>query len=155
MTEEKKQEETVDTVEIKEGKKEKAPQNKNVEKILEAVKKMTVMELAELVKAMEDEFGVTAAAPVMAAMPGMVPAGGGAAEAEEEKTEFNVMLTAFGSNKIQVIKVVRALTGLGLKEAKDMVESAPNAVVKEGASKEEADDIKRQLEEAGASVELK
>ena len=146
---EKKSEEAVETAE----KKEEASKSKNVEKILEAVKKMTVMELAELVKAFEEEFGVTAAAPVVAAAPGAAAAG--AAPAEEEKTDFNVMLASFGSNKIQVIKVVRALTGLGLKEAKDLVESAPNAAVKEGVAKDEAEDVKRQLEEAGATVELK
>jgi large subunit ribosomal protein L7/L12 len=152
MAEEKKSDEAVETKEKKE--KEKASQSKNVEKILDAVKKMTVMELAELVKTLEEEFGVTAAAPVMAAMPGAGPSAS-AAPAEEEKSEFNVMLTNFGSNKIQVIKVVRTLTGLGLKEAKDLVESAPNAAVKEGVPKEEAEDVKRQLEEAGATVELK
>lgn len=150
MAEEKKSDEAVETKE----KKEKASQSKNVEKILDAVKKMTVMELAELVKALEEEFGVTAAAPVMAAMPGVGHAAS-AAPAEEEKSEFNVMLASFGSNKIQVIKVVRAITGLGLKEAKDLVEAAPNAAVKEGVLKEEAEDVKRKLEEAGATVELK
>ncbi len=146
---------TDEAVEVKDpaGKEEKkAPQSKNVEKLLDAVKKMTVMELAELVKAMEDEFGVTAAAPVMA-MAGAAPSAQ-AAEETEEKTDFNVMLASFGSNKIQVIKVVRALTGLGLKEAKDLVESAPCAV-KEGIPKDEAESVKKQLEEAGASVELK
>jgi len=152
MAEEKKTE-AVEAAETKETPKKSAGVSKNVEKILEAVKTMTVMELAELVKALEDEFGVTAAAPVMAAMPGAA-AGGGAAAAEEEKTEFDVMLSAIGSNKIQVIKVARAITGLGLKEAKDLVESAPSAV-KEGCSKEEAEDIKKQLEEVGATVELK
>jgi len=149
MAEEKKSDEAVETVE----KKEKASQSKNVEKILDAVKKMTVMELAELVKALEEEFGVTAAMPVVAA-PGAGPVVQ-AAPVEEEKTQFNVMLTSFGTNKIQVIKVVRALTDLGLREAKDLVESAPNAVVKEGITKEEAEDVKRQLEEVGGSVELK
>ena len=165
MTEDKKQEEAVEAAEKKEEKAaekpaekkeekaaEKASHSKNVEKILDAVKKMTVMELAELVKAMEDEFGVTAAAPVVAAAPAAGAAA--AAPAEEEKTEFDVMLASFGSNKIQVIKVVRALTGLGLKEAKDLVEAAPSAV-KEGVGKDEAEDVKRQLEEAGATVELK
>jgi len=156
MAEEKKAEEAVETVEKekKEEKKEekpKASQNKNVEKILDAVKKMTVMELAELVTAFEDEFGVTAAAPVVAAAPGVDAA---AAPAEEEKSTFNVMLASFGSNKIQVIKVVRTITGLGLKEAKDLVESAPVAV-KEDATKEEAEAVKKQLEETGATVEIK
>lgn len=131
----------------------KSDQSKNVEKILEVVKKMTVMELSQLVKAMEKEFGVTAAAPVVAAAPGAAPAAQ-AVQPEEEKTEFNVMLSSFGSNKIQVIKVVRALTGLGLREAKDLVESVPCAI-KESVQKDEAEDIKRQLEEAGATVELK
>ena len=150
MAEEKKAAEVAETVE----KEKKAPKDlsKNVEKVLESVKKMTVMELAELVKAFEDEFGVTAAAPVMAAAPGAVPAD--AAPAEEEKTDFDVILTSFGSNKIQVIKEVRAITALGLKEAKDLVESAPSPV-KEGSTKEEAEDIKKKLEEAGATVELK
>ena len=125
----------------------------NASKILEAVKKMTVMELSELVKAMEDEFGVTAAAPVMAAaVPGA--AAGGEAPAAEEKTDFDVVLSQIGSQKIQVIKVVRAITGLGLKEAKELVESAP-ANVKEEVEKDEAEDIKKQLEEVGASVEFK
>jgi len=153
MAEEKKTEEAVEVAEKKEEvKKEKSSKSKNVEKIVEAVKKLTVMELAELVKALEEEFGVTAAAPVVAAAPGAAPAPE-VAQAEE-KIEFNVMLTSFGSSKIQVIKVVRAITGLGLKEAKDLVESVPCAV-KEGVTKEEAEDIKRQLEEVGATVELK
>jgi len=153
MAEGKKTEGTVEVVEEKEKvQEEKSSRSKNVEKIIEAVKKMTVMELAELVKALEEEFGVTAAAPVVVA-PGAAPASQ-VAQAEEEKTEFNVMLSSFGSSKIQVIKVVRALTGLGLKEAKDLVESAPCAI-KEGVTKEEAEDVKRQLEEVGATVELK
>lgn len=169
MTEEKKKEEVVETAEKAEQKEAPAEQkeapkeaskkaksdgsSKNVGKILDEIKKMTVIELAELVKAMEEEFGVTAAAPVMATVPGAAPAAQAAAP-EEEKTEFNVILASFGSNKIQVIKVVRALTGLGLKEAKDLVEAAPSPV-KEGISKDESEDIKRQLEEAGATVELK
>jgi large subunit ribosomal protein L7/L12 len=127
--------------------------SKNVASIMEAVKKMTVMELAELVKALESEFGVTAAAPVVAAAP-VAGAGTPAAAAEEEKTDFNVVLASVGAQKIQVIKVVRAITGLGLKEAKDLVEGAPSSV-KEGATKAEAEDIKKQLEEVGAGVELK
>jgi large subunit ribosomal protein L7/L12 len=127
--------------------------SKNVASIMEAVKKMTVMELAELVKALENEFGVTAAAPVMAAAP-VAGAGTPAAAAEEEKTDFDVILASVGAQKIQVIKVVRAITGLGLKEAKDLVEGAPSPV-KEGATKAEAEDIKKQLEEVGAGVELK
>ena len=121
-------------------------------KVLETLGKMTVLELVELKKAIEEEWGVTAAAPMaVAAAGGGAPAA--AAEAEEQ-TAFDVMLTATGDKKIQVIKVVRAVTGLGLKEAKDLVDGAPNAV-KEGATKEEAEKIKAQLEEAGASVELK
>ena len=121
-------------------------------KVLETLGSMTVLELVELKKAIEEEWGVTAAAPMaVAAAGGGAPAA--AAEAEEQ-TAFDVMLTATGDKKIQVIKVVRAVTGLGLKEAKDLVDGAPSAV-KEGATKEEADTIKAQLEEAGASVELK
>ena len=121
------------------------------QEILEAVKGLTVLELAELVKAFEEEFGVSAAAPVaMAAM----PAAAGAAPEAEEKTEFDVILKAFGEKKVDVIKVVREITGLGLKEAKDLVDNAPNPV-KEGINKEEAEKIKGKLEEAGASVELK
>ena len=121
-------------------------------KVLDTLGKMTVLELVELKKALEEEWGVTAAAPVAAAA-APAAAGDGAA-AEEEKTEFDVVLTGAGDKKIQVIKVVRAVTGLGLKEAKDLVDSAPKAV-KEGIAQEEADQIKGQLEEAGASVELK
>ena len=125
------------------------------EDILESIAGMTVLELSELLKAFEEKFGVTAAAPV-AAMPA-AGAGGGAAEAapaEEEQDEFDVMLTAVGDKKIQVIKEVRALTSLGLKEAKDLVDSAPKAVL-EKASKEDAEKAKAQLEGAGATVELK
>ena len=122
-----------------------------VQEILEAVKGMTVLELAELVKAFEEEFGVSAAAPVaMAAM----PVAGAAAEVAEEKTEFDVILKAAGDKKINVIKVVREITGLGLKEAKELVDGAPNPV-KEGIGKEEAETIKGKLEEVGASIELK
>ena len=124
------------------------------EQILEAIEKMTVLELAELVKALEEKFGVTAAAPVAvaAAVPGAAPA---AAQAEaEEKTEFDVILTNAGAQKIQVIKVVRELTGLGLKEAKDLVDGAPKPV-KEGISRQQAEEIKKKLEEAGATVEIK
>jgi len=120
------------------------------EQVIEFVKQMSVLELAEMVKELEEVFGVSAAAPVAVAAAG--PAAGEAAA--EEKTEFDVVLTAIGEKKINVIKVVRAITGLGLKEAKDVVDGAPNTV-KEGASKEEAEGIKAQLEEAGASVELK
>ncbi|HXF98622.1 MAG TPA: 50S ribosomal protein L7/L12 [Gaiellaceae bacterium] len=115
----------------------------------------TVLELVELKKAIEEEWGVTAAAPVAIAAPGAAPAAPGeAAPAEEEKGTFDVVLAAAGDKKIQVIKVVRAVTGLGLKEAKDLVDGAPNTV-KEGVSKDEAESIKAQLEEAGATVELK
>src|SRR3989442_713971 len=124
-------------------------------KVLDTLGKMTVLELVELKKAIEEEWGVTAAAPVAVAAPGVAPAGGdGAAAAEEEKDSFDVVLSAAGDKKIQVIKVVRAVTSLGLKEAKDLVDGAPNAV-KEGVPKEEAESIKSQLEEAGATVELK
>lgn len=121
------------------------------EDILETISNMTVMEVVDLISAMEEKFGVSAAAAVAAA-----PAAGGAGEAAaaEEKTEFDVVMSSFGSNKVGVIKVVRAITGLGLKEAKDMVEGVPSTV-KEGASKDEAESIKKQLEEAGAAVELK
>ena len=122
-------------------------------KVLDTLGKMTVLELVELKKAIEDEWGVTAAAPVAVAAPGAAPAAADGAAAEEQ-TAFDVVLTGAGDKKIQVIKVVRAVTGLGLKEAKDLVDGAPNAV-KEGAAKEEAESIKAQLEEAGASVELK
>ena len=121
-----------------------------VDTVLDQLGKMTVLELVELKKKIEDEWGVTAAAPVAVAAPG----GGGAAAEVEEKTSFDVVLTGAGQQKIQVIKVVRAVTGLGLKEAKDLVDGAP-AAVKEGVNQEEADQIKSQLEEAGASVELK
>lgn len=118
--------------------------------ILEAVKKLTVMELVDLVESMEKEFNVSAAPVAMAA----APAAGGGAAAAEEQTEFNVMLTNFGANKVNVIKVVREITGLGLKEAKDLVEGAP-AAVKEGVSKKDAADFKQKLTEAGATVEIK
>ncbi len=124
-------------------------------KVLETLGGMTVLELVELKKAIEEEWGVTAAAPMAVAAPGAAPAAGGdGAAAAEEKTSFDVVLTAAGDKKIQVIKVVRAVTGLGLKEAKDLVDGAPGTV-KEGVNQEEADSIKSQLEEAGASVELK
>ncbi|WP_432404523.1 50S ribosomal protein L7/L12 [Wukongibacter sp. M2B1] len=119
--------------------------------LIEEVKNLTVLELSDLVKALEEEFGVSAQAPMMAAMPA---AGAAGAPAAEEKTEFDVILTSAGAKKIGVIKVVREITGLGLKEAKALVDGAPSPV-KEGASKEEADEIKGKLEEAGASVEVK
>ena len=123
----------------------------SVDTIFESLGSMTVLELVELKNKIEEEWGITAAAPVAVAAAG----GGGAAPAEaEEKTSFDVVLTAAGGQKIQVIKVVRAITGLGLKEAKDLVDSAPQPV-KEGTNQEEADSIKAQLEEAGASVEIK
>jgi len=131
-----------------------ATKKSNIEKVIEGIEKMTVLELSDLVKQLEEKFGVTAAAPVMAQA--MVPAGGdaGGAEAAEEQTEFDVVLAAVGEKKIQVIKVVRALTGLGLKEAKDVVDTAPKPV-KEAVSKEEAEEAKTQLEEVGATVEIK
>ncbi len=123
--------------------------SENAAKVLEMIEGMSILEAADLVKAMEDKFGVSAAAPVaMAAAPGAGEA------AEEEKVEFNVMLTGIGDKKIQVIKVVRALTGLGLKEAKDLVESAPTAV-KEGVTKDEAEEMKTKLEEVGAIIDVK
>ena len=124
-------------------------------KVLETLGKMTVLELVELKKAIEEEWGVTAAAPMAVAAPGAAAAGGGdGAAAAEEKSSFDVVITSAGDKKIQVIKVVRAVTGLGLKEAKDLVDGAPGTV-KEGINQEEADSIKAQLEEAGAGVELK
>jgi len=123
-----------------------------VDTIFEGLGKLTVLELVELKNKIEEEWGITAAAPVAVAAAG-APAGDGAA-AVEEKTSFDVVLTSAGAQKIQVIKVVRAVTGLGLKEAKDLVDSAPKPV-KEGVNQEEADQVKAQLEEAGASVELK
>jgi large subunit ribosomal protein L7/L12 len=128
----------------------------DVAKVVDQLGKMTVLELVELKNALEEQWGVTAAAPVaVAAAAGAAPAGGdGAAAADEEQTSFDVVLTAAGDKKIQVIKVVRAITGLGLKEAKDLVDGAPNPV-KEGVAREEADSVKSQLEEAGATVEVK
>ena len=121
-----------------------------VDTVFEQLGSMTVLELVELKNKIEEEWGITAAAPVAVAAPGGAPA----AEAAEEKTSFDVVLNAAGGQKIQVIKVVRAVTGLGLKEAKDLVDGAPNPV-KEGVAQEEADQVKSQLEEAGAEVELK
>ncbi|MBA3366724.1 MAG: 50S ribosomal protein L7/L12 [Actinobacteria bacterium] len=124
-------------------------------KIVEQLGKMTVLELVELKKSLEEEWDVTAAAPIAVAAPGGAPAAGGdGAAAAEEQTAFDVVLSGAGDKKIQVIKVVRAITGLGLKEAKDLVDSAPKAV-KEGVARDEADSLKDQLEEAGASVEVK
>ena len=124
-----------------------------VDKVFDELGKMSVLDLVELKKKIEDEWGITAAAPVAVAAPGAAAGGDGAA-AEEEKTAFDVVLTAAGGQKIQVIKVVRAITGLGLKEAKDLVDSAPKPV-KEGVAEDEANSIKAQLEEAGATVEVK
>jgi large subunit ribosomal protein L7/L12 len=126
----------------------------SVDTLLENLGKMTILELVELKKKIEDEWGITAAAPVAVAAPGAAPAAGGDGAAAEEQTSFDVVLTGPGDKKIQVIKVVRAITGLGLKEAKDLVDGAPNPV-KEGVNREEADSVKAQLEEAGASVEVK
>jgi large subunit ribosomal protein L7/L12 len=125
----------------------------DTDKLVEQLGGMTVLDLVELKSKLEEEWGVSAAAPVAVAAPGGAPGGDGAA-AEEEKTAFDVVLTGAGEKKIQVIKVVRAVTGLGLKEAKDLVDGAPNPV-KEGVPQEEADQIKGQLEEAGAGVEIK
>jgi len=127
--------------------------SETTDKIIELVEKMTVVELADLVKALEEKFGVSAAAP-MAMMPGVMAAGGEAAAEEEEQTAFDVVLTAIGDKKIQVIKMVREITSLGLKEAKALVDDAPKAV-REGVSKEEAEAAKAKLEEAGAIVDIK
>jgi large subunit ribosomal protein L7/L12 len=124
-----------------------------VNEVLDIVKGLTVLELSELVKAFEEEFGVSAAAPVAMAVAAPA-AGGGEAAAAEEKTDFDVVMTSFGGNKVGVIKVVREITGLGLKEAKELVEAAPKAI-KEGVNKDEAEAVKAKLEEAGAAVEVK
>ena len=124
----------------------------STEEMLETIANMSVMDVVELIEKMEEKFGVSAAAPVAVAAAG--GAAGGEAAAAEEKDEFDVVMTSFGDNKVGAIKAIRAITGLGLKEAKEMVEGAP-ATVKEGASKDEAEEIKKQLEEAGAKVELK
>lgn len=121
------------------------------EEILDAISKMSVMDVVELIKSMEDKFGVSAAAVAVAAP---AAAAGGGAAAQEEKTEFNVILAKVGDNKINVIKAVREITGLGLKEAKDLVEAAPKAV-KEGVAKAQVDEMKKKLEDAGATVEIK
>lgn len=127
--------------------------SEKIEKLLEEISSLTLVEAAELKKALEDKFGVTAAAPMMMAGP-MPGAAAEAAPAAEEKTEFDVELTDVGANKINVIKVIREITGLGLKDAKDLVEAAPK-VIKEAASKAEAEDLKKKIEEAGAKVTLK
>jgi large subunit ribosomal protein L7/L12 len=138
-----------------EGARVMAVGQEKLEEIISAIEQMTVLELSQLVKALEERFGVTAAAPVaVAAAPGAAPGAAPAAAPEEEKTEFDVVLSEVGPNKIQVIKVVRELTQLGLKEAKDLVEAAPKPV-KEGVSKEEAEAAKAKLEAAGAKVEIK
>lgn len=125
------------------------------EELIQAIDEMTVLELNELVKALQEKYGVSAAAPVaVAAVPGAMPGAAEAAPAAEEKTSFDVVLAAAGDNKLQVIKAIREITQLGLKEAKDLVEGAPQKV-KEGVSKEEAEEIKKKLEEAGAKVEIK
>jgi large subunit ribosomal protein L7/L12 len=121
------------------------------EEIIDTLSNMSVLEVTQLVKDLEDKWGVSAAAPVAAAA---APAAGGEAAAAEEKTEFDVVMSSFGANKVAVIKTIRTITGLGLKEAKDLVEGVP-ATVKEGVSKDEAANIKKQLEESGASVEVK
>jgi large subunit ribosomal protein L7/L12 len=126
----------------------------DTKKIVDQLGKMTVLELVELKNSLEEEWGVTAAAPVAVAAPGAAAAAGGDGAAAEEQSTFDVVITSAGDKKIQVIKVVRALTNLGLKEAKDLVDGAPNAV-KEGVAREEAEQMKTQLEEAGATVELK
>ncbi|ERT59061.1 large subunit ribosomal protein L7/L12 [Peptoniphilus koenoeneniae] len=126
--------------------------SEKVEKLIEEVKGLTVLELSELVKALEEEFGVSAAAPV--AVAAAAPAGGAAAPAAEEKSSFDVVITEAGQEKVKVIKVVKDITGLGLKEAKALVDGAPKAV-KEGVSSDEADQIKAKLEEVGATVEVK
>ena len=166
MVEEKKQEEKKEAVQPKEAPKvetKEAPKkedsksdiqlSKKMQDIMSSIEGMTVLELSNLVKALEEKFGVTAAQPVMAAAAGVAGAAPGAAAAEE-KTSFNVVLASAGTNKIQVIKEIRAITTLGLKEAKDLVESAPKPV-KEGVAKEEAQEIKKKLEAAGAKIELK
>jgi large subunit ribosomal protein L7/L12 len=126
----------------------------DTKKLVDQLGKMTVLELVELKNSLEEEWGVTAAAPVAVAAPGVAAAGGDGAAAAEEQSAFDVVLAGAGDKKIQVIKVVRALTNLGLKEAKDLVDGAPSPV-KEGVTREEADQMKAQLEEAGATVELK
>ena len=138
-------------VEEKKVEEKKAAPSKNIEKILESIEKMTVLEMAELVKALEDKFGVSAAAP-MAMM--AAPAAGAGAGADEEKTEWDVILSETGEKKFQVVKVLRQVTDLGLKEAKDLVDN-PGQVVKKDVSKDEAEEVKKKLEEAGAKAEIK
>jgi large subunit ribosomal protein L7/L12 len=150
MADEKK--EAVETAEPSaEPKEKKAAPSKNIQKIIEAIEKMTVLEMADLVKELEDRFGVTAAAPVAMAA---APAPGAAEGAAEEKTEWDVVLAETGEKKFQVVKVIRQVTDLGLKEAKDLVDN-PGQAVKKGVTKDEAEEVKKKLEEAGAKVELK
>jgi len=151
MTEEKKDQVQAE-VETATSEKKEVKLTKNMKTVVSTIEEMSVLELSDLVKALEEKFGVSAAAPQAVAVAG-APAAGGAA-AEEEKTVFTVVLAEVGAKKINVIKEIRALTNLGLKEAKDLVEAAPKEV-KEGVTKEEAEKIKKQLEEAGAKVELK
>ena len=153
MAEEKKQEEKKQEEKKEESKKSDIKLSKKMQDILSSIEGMTVLELSDLVKALEDKFGVTAAQPVIAAA-GMAGAAAPGAAAAEEKSSFTVVLTSAGSNKIQVIKEIRTIITLGLKEAKDLVESAPKTV-KEGVAKDEAEDIKKKLEAVGAKVELK
>lgn len=159
-SEQPKSEEKVEEVaEVKKSPKAKVTSSKEAKamskgEIIAAVKSMTVLELTELVKALEEEFGVTAAAPVAVAVASGIPGAGAPAAAAEEQTEFSIILKEIGENKINVIKAVREVTTLGLKEAKDLVESAPKPV-KEGVNKDEAAAIKKKLEEAGAKVEVK
>jgi len=141
-------------METKEAKEAKVELTDKMKSVMETIEKMTVMELADLVKALEDKFGVVAAAPVAAAGGAAGAAGAAAPAAAEEKSVFSVVLAGAGANKIQVIKELRAMTSLGLKEAKDLVDGAPKTI-KEGATKEEADKMKKQLEAAGAKIELK
>ena len=144
--------ETAEEPAVEEKSEPKAAPSKNIAKILESIEKMTVLEMAELVKALEDKFGVSAAAPMaMMAAPAAGAAGGGA---DEEKTEWDVVLSETGEKKFQVVKVIRQVTDLGLKEAKELVDN-PGQVVKKEVSKDEAEEIKKKLEEAGAKAELK
>jgi large subunit ribosomal protein L7/L12 len=150
MAEEKK--EAVETAEpAAPAKEKKAAPSKNIQQIIEAIEKMTVLEMADLVKELEERFGVTAAAPVAMAA---IPAAGAAEGAAEEKTEWDVVLAETGEKKFQVVKVIRQVTDLGLKEAKDLVDN-PGQAVKKGITKDEAEEVKKKLEEAGAKVELK
>ena len=144
--------ETAEEPAVEEKSEPKAAPSKNIAKILESIEKMTVLEMAELVKALEDKFGVSAAAPM--AMMAAPAAGGAAAGAEEEKTEWDVVLSETGEKKFQVVKVIRQVTDLGLKEAKELVDN-PGQAIKKGVSKDEAEEVKKKLEEAGAKAEIK